>query len=205
MKWIRSRDNFISEEARIGDVIFKKQAEKITSIWGKQWLGLEEVDATPDIGTASTDLIYSFQFGNKAGGITMPNYDISTALIWTDPYFFGTVQETVTAQNITNADILGLDKLIVPEQSNEINYDVSANYQKIKFVYAFPASYGDIISIFDVKNDFNVTSSFDSTTINVKMSGLSGPGPYVSYKVYIKSHWISFTPDVSIFKLDFNI
>jgi len=37
------------------------------------------------------------------------------------------------------------------------------------------------------------------------MSGLSGPGPFITYKVYIKSHWISFTPDVSVFKLNFNI
>ena len=95
--------------------------------------------------------------------------------------------------------------MIVPEQTNQIDYDVSANYTKLKFVYAYPASYNDLASIFDVKNDFNVTTSFDSSIINVKMSGPLGPGPFIPYKVYIKNHWISFTPDVSIFKLIFNI
>ena len=162
-------------------------------------------DSAPDIGTASIDLTYSFQIGNKAGGQEMPAYDTSIGIRFVDPYFYGVVDDTVNASNITNLDILGLNKIIVPEQANEINYDVSSNYTKLKFVYAYPSTYSDLRSIFDVKNDFNVTSSFDSSIVNVKMSGMSGPGPNVYYKVYIKSHWISFTPDVSIFKLIFNI
>ena len=197
-------------KVRVWDVsVFENGAYYRTDNWG----GLASIppyttfDVSPDIGTASTDLTYDFKFGNKlTDGTIMPNYDTSVGLRWVDPYFYGTVAETVNASNITNADILGLgNKIIMPEQTNEVSYDVSANFQKIKFVYAYPASYSDLRSIFDVKNDFNVTSSFDASVVNVKMSGLSGPGPYVFYKVYIKSHWISFTPDVSIFKLIFNI
>jgi len=197
-------------KVRVWDVsVFENGAYYRTDGWG----GLASIppyttfDVSPDIGTASTDLTYDFKFGNKlTDGTIMPNYDTSVGLRWVDPYFYGTVAETVNASNITNADILGLgNKIIMPEQTNEVSYDVSANFQKIKFVYAYPASYSDLRSIFDVKNDFNVTSSFDASVVNVKMSGLSGPGPYVFYKVYIKSHWISFTPDVSIFKLIFNI
>ena len=162
-------------------------------------------DGAPDIGSASNNLIYAFEFGNKAGGVTMPNYDTSIALQWIDPYFYGTVTDTTDVGNIDDASIRALNKRIVPEQTNDITFDVSANFAKIKFVYAYPASYGDLRSIFDVKNDFNVTTSFDTTTVNVKMSGPAGPGPYVAYTVYIKNHWISFSPDVSTFKLDFNI
>jgi len=195
-------------KVRVYDVsIYENASYFRTDNWG----GLASIppyttfDPSPPIVNANVDLIYSFQIGNKAGGQAMPDYDTSTALLWTDPYFYGTVPHTTNVGNIDDASIRALNKLIVPEGSNEINYDVSANYQKIKFVYAYPASYDDLGSIFDVKNDFNVTTSFDTATVNVKMSGPSGPGPYVQYKVYIKSHWISFNPDVSIFKLNFNI
>jgi len=196
-------------KVRVYDVsIFENGAYYRTDSWG----GLASIppyttfDNAPDIGTASIDLTYDFNFGNKVGGTDMPNYDTSVGLRWVDPYFYGTVAETVNYTNITNADILGLgNKIILPEQTNEVSYDVSANFVKIKFVYAYPASYADLRTIFDVKNDFNVTTSFDSSIVNVKMSGLAGPGPYVPYKVYIKNHWISFNQDVSIFKLIFNI
>ena len=49
MKWIKTRPTFITEEAKIRDVIFPKQAEEVRNIWGEKWLDLEEVDATEDI------------------------------------------------------------------------------------------------------------------------------------------------------------
>jgi len=196
-------------KVRVYDVsIYENGAYYRTDNWGGQSsiIPYTTNDGSPDVGTASIDLTYTFKVGNKlTNGQTMPDYDTSIGIRFVDPYFYGTVADTVTAANITNADILGLDKIIVPNQTNDVSFDVSANFQKIKFVYAYPASYGNLRSIFDVKNDFNVTTSFDTTTVNVKMSGLAGPGPYIPYTVYIKSHWISFNSDVSIFKLDFNI
>jgi len=201
-------------KVRVYDVsIYENAAYYRTDSWG----GLASIppyttfDISPDIGTASTDLTYAFKFVNKLiDGTIMPDYDTSVGLRWTDPYFYGTVPDYVNFSNINLPGTASwfessLNKLIVPEQENEINYDVSANYVKIKFVYAYPATYDDLRSIFDVKNDFNVTTSFDSSILNVKMSGDSGPGPSIPYKVYIKSHWISFPPDVSTFKIIFNI
>lgn len=49
MKWIKTRPSFISEEAKIRDVINKRQADQVISQWGEKWLELEEVDATTDI------------------------------------------------------------------------------------------------------------------------------------------------------------
>jgi hypothetical protein len=87
-------------------------------------------------------------------------------------------------------------KIIEPKQSNEINFNTAGIF-KAKFVYAYPAAYGDLSSIFDVKNDFNVTTSFDSKTLNYNYQS----SPVIPYKIYIKSHWIN----VSTFKLIFNI
>lgn len=201
-----NNNNF--KKLRIEDVsVYENSSLFSLDEWGGSQSGsITYYRPSPPIGSASVDLYYTLIMGNTVDGIGMESYDVSTSLNWVDPYFYGTVNDSVTYANISNADILGLSgKVILPEQSNEINFDVSANFSKIKFVYAYPASYSDLKSIFDVKNDFNVTTSFDSSIINVKMSGMSGPGPYIPYKVYIKSHWISFTPDVSIFKLNFNI
>ena len=134
------------------------------------------------------------------GTTIMPDYDVS---IWdinfVNATYYGIVPNSITKDNITQSDIEGLNKLIIPHQTNDLVFDNSTNQSQIKFVYAYDASYGDLRSIFDVKNDFNVTTSFDQTTINFTGVG-SSPGP-IPYKVYIKSHWI----DVSTFRLIFNI
>ncbi len=48
MKWIKSRDKFLNE-AKIRDVIFKKQAEKVKRMWGEKFLDYEEVTPTDKI------------------------------------------------------------------------------------------------------------------------------------------------------------
>jgi len=48
MKWIKSRDKFLNE-AKIRDVIFKKQAEKVKRMWGEKVLDYEEVTPTDKI------------------------------------------------------------------------------------------------------------------------------------------------------------
>lgn len=49
MKWIKNRNIFLAEEAKIRDVIFKRQAEEVKQVWGERWLELEEVELTPNI------------------------------------------------------------------------------------------------------------------------------------------------------------
>jgi len=140
-------------------------------------------------------------------------YDTSTNAKFVLPYFYGVIPDEKSPgvpydyTNVDGAVILSYcssTKLIVPKQSNEIVFDVSVNYQKIKFVYAYDASYGQLSSIFDVKNDFNVTTSFDiSTNVWIDNGGVTPINE--RWIVYVKSHWISFPPDVSTFKIIFNI
>jgi len=48
MRYIKSRDKFLNE-AKIKDVIFKKQADKVKEMWGEKYLDYEEVIATEHI------------------------------------------------------------------------------------------------------------------------------------------------------------
>ena len=49
MKWIKTRQKFLLEEAKIKDVIFPKQVRQVKSQWGEKWLNLEEIEATDNI------------------------------------------------------------------------------------------------------------------------------------------------------------
>ena len=45
MKWIKSREKFLSE-AKIGEVIFPRQSKEIKSVWGEKYLEYEEIELT---------------------------------------------------------------------------------------------------------------------------------------------------------------
>ena len=147
--------------------------------------------------------IYNY---NRDTSIMMPVAEASTSLQFVNPYTWGVIDTTITDVNIGNITsniIEGLlndpsSKLIVPKQDNKINFikDPSMGY-KLKFVYAYDASYGELNSIFDSGNNFNVTTSFDTKILDLSI----GAPTLIPYRIYIKSHWI----DVSSFKLIFNI
>jgi hypothetical protein len=182
----------------IGDPAFPKIPYSDVSFGNFLWN-----DTAPPYGLNWDDVIYTVKIYNKVGTTIMPAADASAAIQFVNPYIWGIVNNTITAANITPSILYGFisdgNKLIVPKQSNEINFIRDGSIgMKIKFVYAYDASYGDLNTIFDVKNDFNVTTSFESTTLNLTLGATPSPIPY---KVYIKSHWI----DVSTFKLIFNI
>jgi len=48
MKWIKSREKFLSE-AKIGEVIFPRQSKEIKSVWGEKYLEYEEIEPTDKI------------------------------------------------------------------------------------------------------------------------------------------------------------
>jgi len=151
------------------------------------------------------DVIYHIKTYNNVNGKIMPALDSSISLIFVNSYRYGVIDVTNTDISVgTNPIVLEnliktLDKIPpCPKQTNNVDFIKDPSFGlKLKFIYAYDASYGDLDSIFDVRNDFNVTSSFDSTIIN--LTGI-GPNP-IPYKVYIKNHWI----DVDSFKLIFNI
>jgi hypothetical protein len=49
MKWIKPRNKFLNEEAKIKDVILPRQAREVKRVWGEQYLELEEIEATDKI------------------------------------------------------------------------------------------------------------------------------------------------------------
>lgn len=180
------------------------------------WAGAESgyrppiLSGSPPISTYN-DLILNMIMDIKINGDPSV-YITSESAKFVLPYFYGVIPDEKSPgvpydyTNIDGNTILNYcssTKIIGPKQSNEISFDVSENYKKVKFIYAYDASYGDLLSIFDVKNDFNVSSSFDVCTNVYIPNGNTPIG--VTWRVYSKSHWISFTPDVSIFKLVFNI
>ena len=48
MKWIKTRNSFISE-AKLRDVILPRQAKEVKSFWGEKYLDLEEITPTEKI------------------------------------------------------------------------------------------------------------------------------------------------------------
>lgn len=56
MKWIQSRPTFVTEHAKLKDVLLPKQADKIRDKWGEKWLELEEVEAVEDIDQGVWDI-----------------------------------------------------------------------------------------------------------------------------------------------------
>jgi len=49
MKWIKSRQKFILEEAKLRDVLLPKQKKEVASRWAEKYLDYEEIDATENI------------------------------------------------------------------------------------------------------------------------------------------------------------
>jgi hypothetical protein len=49
MKWIKSRQKFILEEAKLRDVLLPKQKKEVANRWAEKYLDYEEIDATENI------------------------------------------------------------------------------------------------------------------------------------------------------------
>jgi hypothetical protein len=146
------------------------------------------------------DVTYTLEMSNLVNGQYMDPVIKTFDYTYINPFYFGMVSNSVTIDNIYYTDIINSNKLLVSKKDNIIDYDVSSNFVPVKFLYAFDESYGNLKTIWDVKNNFNVTNSFDTKIIPIRLDS----GEIVNYRVYLKNHWISFTPEVDIFKLKFN-
>ena len=49
MRWIKSRQKFILEEAKLRDVLLPKQKKEVAARWAEKYLDYEEIDATENI------------------------------------------------------------------------------------------------------------------------------------------------------------
>jgi hypothetical protein len=146
------------------------------------------------------DNIYTLKFNNNVEGKTMPIADASVEYKYVIPYIWGVVDDSVDVNNIDASALeyfhsLG-QTILCKEQSNKITFEKPLSINKARFLYAYDASYDEIESIIDVKNDgLDVIGSFDVSTIDISLYSHSVP-----YKFYISNNW----NDVSTFKLIFN-
>jgi len=211
-KWLPSSLSDVSVYGSFDNYDFVKVLIPDVSAYATLLGGFGHISYSPDVSegvfsfndggfnSGWDDIVYTVKIYNKVGVTMMPTEDVSAEIKFVSPYIWGVTNNDISIGS-SDASIFNIltefynsgQKLIVPKQSNMITY--TSNHQK--FVYAYPASYGTLNSIFDVKNDFNVTTSFESRDINFQYES----SPAIPYKVYIKSHWI----DVSSFNLIFNI
>lgn len=75
MKWIKTRNNFLSE-AKIRDVVFKRQAAEVKSVWGEKYLDYEEIIPTDNINQGTWKLedadkmkVFGVFFGVDISGV----------------------------------------------------------------------------------------------------------------------------------------
>lgn len=212
-KWDPAVLSDVSVYGTFDNIDFLKVRVNDVSVYATLLGGFGHTNYSPEVSSGSfsfndggfngswNDIVYSIKVYHNVNLVPMQPTEASAAINFVLPYIWGVVDNTVTIDNIDSSILeyfhaMG-QKKIAPKQSNEITF-VTGPIFKAKFVYAYDATYGDLNSIFDVKNDFNVTTSFDSSVINVDLGASPSPIPY---KVYIKNHWI----DVDSFKLIFNI
>jgi hypothetical protein len=149
----------------------------------------------------SENVNYKVKIMHDVESNPMPPVEVSIGYKFVLPYIWGVVNNEITIDNITPSIIEGFhsigQKIISEEKSREIIYNRPSGMIKMKFLYAYDASYNELKSIFDIKNDFNVINSFDTKILNLSLNGQSG----IPYRIYLKNHWIN----VDSFKLAFNI
>lgn len=94
-----------------------------------------------------------------------------------NPVYNPIITGDVEIDTITEADILNGSKLLY--EKGEFTSVINANAQKV--VWSFPAEYGELKSIKDVKNNLELLSGYNKTTIDVTMID----GTVVPYYVYV--------------------
>jgi len=221
-KWNNTQADFsnIAISGSFDNDNFKKVIMTDASVYSSVSGGLDTIEFVPEASIGGTynfvdnrnpfifdDLIYTVKLYNKVynkvGTTDFAPVEASAHISFVNPYFFGTLDDSYDLGNLNSTVINSIGtKIIVPEQINEIDFDVSLNSTKYKFFYAYPEEYGELDHIYDTDNNFIVNGSFDSAIINMNL----GPNLVsVPYRVYLKNDWISFNSDTSIFKLEFNI
>ena len=114
MKWIKSRKKYLTDinEAKIKDLLLKRQAEEVENRWGKKWLDYEEIEATDKI---------------KQGKWKLSEEDKNDVL----NYFFGSYDDPIDINNVfdifsnleehfTNTLLLSLDLDLLKEDQKII-------------------------------------------------------------------------------------
>lgn len=119
------------------------------------------------IANLTTNKTYTF---NSNDGLNIIASAVSVSFVY--PFFYGS--NSSTSINVYTT----LTKLIATQSNKSVVFNFTDQYG----YFAYPASYGDLISIKD-QNGFDVTASWTKTTITVSSSGLFADWS-ISYNVY---------------------
>ena len=98
-------------------------------------------------------------------------------ITFVNPMYCSLVNASVDTTNITESDIINGAKIL--KTKGAFDYTVTANAEKI--VFAIPRSYGNLASIKDVKNGFELRSGYETVDININ----TADGNSTPYTVYI--------------------
>lgn len=151
MKWIKSRDKFLNE-AKIREVILKKQAEKVKSKWGEKYLDYEEITPTDNIKQGKWKLSEDDKM-KVLGAFFDSNIEETQKIFRTLPDKF-----TQILSKSINTDLLG-------EQKGK--YDIILKDFNIK-----EPSIHQIVSIFDnIFRKLNINETIASEMISKDESG----------------------------------
>lgn len=147
MKWIKTRKKYLTDlnEAKIKDVLLKRQAKEVESRWGKKWLDYEEIDATDKI---------------KQGKWKLSEEDKNNVL----NHFFGSYDNPINIDNIfntfgdleehfTNTLLLSLDLDLLEENQKVIMENFNPKKPTIDQLTLFFDPVFRKLSINDTKGD----------------------------------------------------
>lgn len=137
---------------------------------------------------SSSTLYYAHTFNFRVNFSNSSQLNSNILVEFASPTYNGVLANV----NVNQANIKTLTKTI-RKKANDVNLQFSPILQR--YIYAYPAIYGNLISIID-QNGFNVTSSFTKNVISFTLVDLSTE----SYNVYVSN---SDTTQTN-FKLTFN-
>ena len=119
MKWIKNRKKYLNDlnEAKIKDLVLKRQANLVSDVWGKKWLDYEEIEPTDNIKQGKWKLseedkneVLNYLFGSYNDPINIQNvFDIFNEL---PEHFSNTILLSL------DLDLLEDDQKIIMENFN---------------------------------------------------------------------------------------
>lgn len=123
--------------------------------------GTYQFNMTWDTPTNQNFTLKAIAYDSRTGTPMSTTKDISVKFVGKS--YYGTVDSSVG--DITEAIIKSLQNNNLKDVKGLVYDGITMDFGKV--VYAYPASFGDLISIKDIPNNINYTNSFAKTVVNV--------------------------------------
>ncbi len=133
-------------------------------------------------------LYYPHTFTLRVNFTNTAQINTNILVEFTAPTYYGALANA----SVNETNIKTLTK-VVRKQANHTNLNFNPSIQR--YVYAYPTSYGNLVSIVD-QNNFNVTASFTKTVVSFTLADFTSE----NYNIYVSN---SDTTQTN-FKLNFN-